>query len=200
MIGYATRWIPDCGTHPVDVAVHGPVVYALRPPCEAARRVAVAFENDRGGPDGDRNLYASLVTAPGEPLPPPSPDSFERSAFTDGTIPVQRQGERGFALYWTGELVSRPISSPVTLLADVDAPGDEGALVSVSWDPPCGVPLELRVTGPTAIPLDPPACGGRDPAAVRRRAASGASASRSRTTPPDPTATGTCTSSCADGD
>jgi hypothetical protein len=156
------RWIPDCGTDPVDVAVRGPAVYALDPPCDAAERIAVAFANDRAGPEGDRNLYAALVTGTGDPLPPPTPEGFERSAFTDGTVPLQRQGDRGFALYWSGELVSRPLSSAVTLLADADAPGEEGALASVAWDPPCGAPLEIRVTGPTELPLDPPACGARE--------------------------------------
>ena len=60
----SVTWQTPCGLTSSTLTVRGPALVAP-PPCDAKgdTRVQVAFTNDSSGPEGDRNLYATLVGA-----------------------------------------------------------------------------------------------------------------------------------------
>lgn len=63
----SVTWLTPCGESSSIFAVHAPEIVAP-PSCDVSgdTRVKVAFTNDASGPEGDRNLFASLVPAAAE--------------------------------------------------------------------------------------------------------------------------------------
>lgn len=70
---------------------------------------------------------------------------------------------RGWALYANGQRRSLEAGEELWRGArahlDVDDPGDQGARVSIGWEPSCGEPVFADVHG--AVDVAPPACAGR---------------------------------------
>lgn len=151
LVGWAG---PGCGMAQ-SVVTTAKGAFAL--PAASCARLSVWFVDDGVGPEGDRNAYVSLRARESDDLPlPPATRSDVPFAAEPS---VEWVPDRGWALWWNRRIQAPvlPAGTSVSLELDVDSPGDEGAVVTVGWEPPCDQEaLRLSVHSPMTVTVRAP--------------------------------------------